>query len=59
MLVFNGFLVVILIHQTSHKKLPRMNGEERRYLIAPGIQSNESQDSHSEKAEVRTVAFNC
>jgi hypothetical protein len=36
-----------------------MNGEERRYLIEPDIRSTESQDSHSEKAEVRTAALNC
>jgi len=51
--------VVNLFHQTSDKKLLWMNEEGKKFLIKPKTRFSGSPDSHSEKAEVRTPAFNC
>jgi len=48
---------VSLFHQTSDKRLLGTNGEGIKFLTGFKNRSSESQDSHSERAEVGTESL--
>jgi hypothetical protein len=49
--------VLSLLHQTSDKRLLRMNGDGIKFLTGFKTNSSEFPDSHSERAEVRTESL--
>jgi len=49
--------VVSLFHQTSDKRLLRMNGEGIKFLTGFETRSSGSSDLHSERAEVGTESL--
>ena len=52
MIVLYDYFVVFLFHQTSDKRLLRMNGEGIKFLTEFITRSSGSSDPHSRRAEV-------